>query len=568
MRARLLLLLLLTAVLYAPALRFGFTLDDWWWLVALHPPAEVADVVGPYHMRLDDPRAAAFWQEQGVAPWWAVEEFRWVLFRPAFVGLMELLWALFGANPLPWHVLTLLAYLGLVALVFVLHRRVLGEPTAWVATTVFALHLSHVQSVWFISNAHSVLSAIAGVLGLLAHLRWREEGWGLGAAMSVLALGVGLILGESAFAILAYIATYELVGREGPLAERARAVLPIGLLAAAYLGIHRMMGYGTAHNGLYQDPTGQLSELMLDLSDRWVAIGAGVLGVIPADLWRIAPEHHAAITGAALFVGAHALALIVTAWGGLSASHRRAVFWMTTGAVFSLLPGMAAVTSGRLLLLSTVGGSGLLGVLLHRAWRGLRGEGAVSRRWAVAASPFALSTALAPLVIPLSLLHVGDATAALEAAALEVDLGPLERDVVLVTMPTAAYTYTLPTRTARGLPAPKGWWVLSAAERPQRLTRTGDRTLELTVLEGELFEAAFERLFRPPVDALRVGDRITRSLFDVEVLGASRLAFHFRADLADLTLLTWEDGRLRPVALPPVGGSVDLSAPTTGLGAL
>ena len=90
------------------------------------------------------------------------------------------------------------------------------------ALLVFTLDSSHTWPVAWIANRNALVAAVPALLGLVAHLRWREQGWRPGLPLSMLGLGVGLLGGEAALGVFAYVGAYELVGaRGGCAAERA-----------------------------------------------------------------------------------------------------------------------------------------------------------------------------------------------------------------------------------------------------------------------------------------------------------------------------------------------------------
>jgi hypothetical protein len=109
------------------------------------------------------------------------------------------------------------------------------------------------------------------------------------------------------------------------------------------------------------------------------------------------------------------------------------------------------------------------------------------------------------------------------------------------------------------------WSVLSAARASHRVTRTGERTLELEPIGRTLLSGSFDRLFRAPELPFRAGDAFVQcgaTIRVTQVQGGlpSHLAVEWRRSLDDpeLALLVWRSGRLERLAPPRVGESVEL----------
>ncbi len=562
-RAGVLLVLAGTALLFAPALGVGLTLDDYWWLVAARASTPQ---VAPYELAFDEPAALAFWRAQGVWAWWAVPDFRWSLLRPAAVRLLEAEWSLFGvARPAGYQAVALVGYLSLVALAWPLYRRLLDARTALLALALFATHFAHLQTVWFVSNQHSLFGTLPALAAVLAWLRWREDGWRPGAVLAPLGVMSGLLFGETAVNALFYVGAYELFARTGPLPRRLARVAPPALLLAGYAALHGALGYGVRGHGLYVDPRVDPLAFLLAAGERVPVLLGALANLAPAELWLLQPRLRPGLVAVGLAAAMTVGALVRAAWPSLTDDERRAARWMAAGALASLTPGIAAPPGGRMVLWASLGGSLLLALALRHGWRAVRAGG---RATLPALVPLAAANLLVmPLGGFLQLFAMQRLAAGLRDAADSPALATLapDEEVVVLNMPDPFTALALlPARSVEhGRPPPAGWWMLSAAPHDHRVVRTGPDTLELTVIGGSMLEESFEQLFRPASAPLHPGDTLTNDAFEARVLevgaaGPSRIAFTFAGGLERYRVLAWREGRLERVELPAPGGGLAL----------
>jgi protein O-mannosyl-transferase len=133
-------------VAYLPALDAGFIWDDDTHLTA-NPR-----VVGPLGLRETWSTAGAMYFPLVVTHFWALH-------------------AVFGLEPFPYHLVTLLLHAGCAVLLWrVLHR--LAIPGAWLGAALWALHPVQVESVAWISELKNTQSGVFYLLAILFFLRW------------------------------------------------------------------------------------------------------------------------------------------------------------------------------------------------------------------------------------------------------------------------------------------------------------------------------------------------------------------------------------------------------------
>jgi tetratricopeptide (TPR) repeat protein len=175
-------------------------------------------------------------------------------YRPLFLLWLRLNHALFGLEPMGWHLTTVLLHLATTLLVYLLGRRLLARrDAAAVAALLFALHPVHIESVAWVSGLTDPLLALFFTGSFLSYLRWREEKRLLCLALALLLAALALLCKESGVAlpllILAHASLYGPAAR--PAHERFRHALrvasPFLLLAAVYLAVRALVLSGFAH---------------------------------------------------------------------------------------------------------------------------------------------------------------------------------------------------------------------------------------------------------------------------------------------------------------------------------
>jgi tetratricopeptide (TPR) repeat protein len=156
-------ILLLTSIVFANGLAGEFVHDD-----------------QKQILRNDLIRSPRFWAEALSRDVWAFQGERqkpWSNYwRPGHVGWLIANYQVFGPRPFPWHVMNLLAHLGVIACAYVFLRQ-LGATTGLSAAicAIFAVHPTRCESVTWIAGAHDVLATLWQLIALLMLMSiWRS----------------------------------------------------------------------------------------------------------------------------------------------------------------------------------------------------------------------------------------------------------------------------------------------------------------------------------------------------------------------------------------------------------
>ncbi|XXF76273.1 hypothetical protein P2318_24885 [Myxococcaceae bacterium GXIMD 01537] len=565
--------LLAALVLALPTVWMGFMSDDYVHLLILEGFPSLGSPFDLFRFAGGDAEGLRRMTQEGPYPWWTLPELKLAFWRPLSSALAVLDHRLFGRNPMGWHLHSLVWALSVVALFGALLRRFLPGAVGALALLVFAIDDAHAMPTLWIANRNAFVAAAPALLGLWMHLEWRENRRAWALPVSLGGFAVGLMGGESALGLFAYVLAYELLGARGAPAERLRSLAPVALLGLGYVVSYKLLGYGAFGSGSYVDPVGETGRFLVAAAGRIPTLLGGLLLGVPADLWVLAPGGRPVLVGVGL-LGVGLVALLVrAAWPSLTEDERRHCRWLFAGAFLSLLPGAGVFPSNRLLLLPGLGSSVAVAVVLvhaRREWaRGWR-----PKRLLAGAGVLALAHLVLPLLIwPAIVFGVGmqgaQMDASLQVTERELDRARLpEQRVVTLAVPEPIHGMYAPTvLVARGMPKPRSWWPLTLSPEPHIFTRTGPAAFELALTRGRFLVSEFEHIFRGPTHPLPQGTKVALEGMRVTVLeadaeGPTRLGFEFEVPLEDssLVLLHWRDGALRRFTPPAEGARVSLSA--------
>lgn len=569
MRARILWLVAgLSVLVAAPSLCADFYSDDQAMVLALEGVAPPV-VPGPFQLYTfmsGAPGERDALVRDSQVPWWTVDRIRIAFCRPLASALLALDHALAGRNPLFYHLHSLAWYAAAVVAAGALFRRLLPEREAATAAVLFAIAPAHWMLASWPSARHAAISGAFTCAALLLHLKAREqrEGSRLLSPLALVCGALALAGGETGLGLFGYVTAYELIGRREALAQRLRALAPWAALFFGYALLYRALGFGVRGAGGYIDPIAQPLAYLAAVPSRLAVYASAALLCVPSELTMIAPRSVPLL--AALGVAA-ALAVALLLWRALrsvAAEHVRTLSWLLLGALFAILPGLAAIPGDRVLFLSNLGVTAALSIVLHHA--GARVEAGLRlwlSRFGVVVFGF-VHLILAPVSFAFGAWQLAASSHAALAAASRAEI-PVRAGLTvvgigladpLVGMYLPASLYIAP----RPEPRPRAIYLLSTSAHRHRVRRTDERTLEVALVGGTLLDGALEELFRGPSSPLRAADITPLGAFSVHVLDddagrPTRFSVLFDRSLDDpsLAFVIWKSGGLRAFTPPKVG---------------
>lgn len=567
--------LVLAVLCFLPALGVGFFGDDFIMLAALDgaPPC----MCGPgnlYHYSSGLPEEVAARVHDGTFPWWTASDLKVALWRPLTSATLRLDHALFGRWAPGYHAHSLLWFLALVAIAGVLYRRHLPAGLAAVAVLLFAVDESHWLSTTWVSNRHILVSAVFAFLGLLAHLRWREQGWWPGLPLSLGFFLMGLAAGEAGLQVLAFVLAYELTGSRDTGRQRLLGALPALALGVAYLLAYKLSGFGARSSGLFVDPLGETSRFLERAVDLLPAMLAELVVGMEV-FYGLAPGLPRYATPVSLAVAAFFGLLLWRAFKALPPDEARAARWWVLGGLLALPPPLGSLlypsSTGRSLLFPSVASVVAVALVLQYGLRLLRRQVA-EPGWlrAAVALPLALvalvNAGVEPVATPYAVTQLARETRDGEQRFRELALDDAPgTEVVLLTATGTSTGYAHLMRAWYREQPPRPWWNVSWLRRDQELRRTGPASFELRSLAGALLSHPAERFYQPRPESLAQGQVLSTRLMEVKVLeteeyGPTRLEVTLDRPLDDpsLRFLAWKDGAIQPVRMPRQGETLRL----------
>lgn len=565
-------------ILTLPVLGSGLVFDDYWHstMFAGRWPWSAKDgsLVGMFSFMDGTFEGNQALKEAGIVPWWMFDGIKVAFWRP----LTELThWIDYQLWPdAPWlmHVHNLLWFGLAIWLVAKLYRRIIGYVwIAGLAGLLFAIDTTHALPAGFIANRNTLIAGCFGILALLAHIRWRQDGWRLGAVWGPICYTLGLFSKESALAIGAYIFAYLLFLDHNSIRRRIAGFLPYVVITLGWFFTYRYLGFGTQGLGidLYIDP-GRAP--LLFLKEAFVRLPILLLAQFsgpPAEVWAGA---YFFLPYGRVIVGCFASVILgLIGFCVVPLVRRDAVirFWLV-GAILGLTPICAAFPSSRLLFFT---GIGLMGIIARMLALWLEQAVWLPKRYfqqqcthIVCLSLVVIHLILSPLTLFVYTtgLNVAHYLIRYHTSTLPYDEDISQKTVVLLNPPTELVGgYASQVKTVHGEPTPAHVWALASCAYSFTLTRINDYSLEIEAIQG-LLDTFAGRVLRGPSHPMYVGQRVVLSGMTVEVLALvdgwqpSRIRATFSVPLNDpsLLLLHVKDGRLVPYTPPMIGETVSL----------
>ncbi|HEY0469583.1 MAG TPA: hypothetical protein VGC79_35580, partial [Polyangiaceae bacterium] len=337
-----------------------------------------------------------------------------------------------------------------------------------------------------------------------------------------------------------------------------------GALLFAYAAMYKGLGFGVRGAGGYVDPISQTRTYLGLLPSRLAVYLAAALLCVPSELSLIAAKFGRVLAVLGVVSALAFAGLVRRATRDLDTELERTLGWLLVGGVLALLPGAASIPGDRVLFLSNLAVMAALSLVILHA--GSQGKGVISR-WLARAGValFGLvHVALAPLSFAFGAWQLAESShVALDAAA-KAEIPSLAGMTVagigladpLIGMYLPASLYVAP----RPEPRPSAVQLLSTSAHDHWVKRSGERSLEISVVNGALLEGALESLFRPLSAPLRAGDCLPLGAWTVQILEESAgrptrfsVLFDRSVDDPSLTLLIWKGGALRRLTAPSLG---------------
>ena len=552
--------------LTAPSLRSGLVADD---LLHQHHIQQVlkggsqARWWDLFQFVQDDPAMLDARRSRGLLPWWTTTNLQIAFWRPLSAATHFLDHLLWPKKPWAMHAQSILWFGLLCWLVGRFYGRTMGvgAGAAVLAALLFAVDDVHGNTVGWVANRNALIAGVFCMLTLLAHRRWRLDGWRPGAALAPGFLLLSLLSAEAGITTFALLLAFALTLDPGRAGSRVRSLLPAMAVVLLWFAAYRWLGYGVHGSGLYLHPVEDPMAYLQQLPTRAGQIMAILLS-IPYAL-AMGPWAGAILL---LCLASTLLGVLLLVGHALINLRRdpQVRFWLLA-TLLSLPPTACAPVHPRVLLLASIPFAGWLARLMTDLFR--------ARRWRVT-SRLALTVlaithlVLAPLVLVLS---AGNSRGLAENIA---RMGPdplaavpnLSRKQLIIVNAPDYYSGQLLSmaRVVAGRQAPALSYFWCSTHQWLEVHRLDEWTLEL--YSPDWFgRDPLPANFRSPTAPLRPGQVIQLKTHKVQVMETRpngrprRVRFEFAFSLENDTfmhMLSWDGRRYRTFKPPAVGQHV------------
>ena len=293
-----------------------------------------------------------------------LDEFSTGYYRPLIPAMDALAYAVFGASPAWFHLLTIFYHMVAVVLVYFLALRITGSPGgAFLASAIFGLHPANAEAVAWVTGKNNVLSGIFTLASVLCFLRYRDRGRGGALAASAGLLFLGTLSKEFALMTPFVLLAYErLEGRLGQW-RCLLAYVPLFVVVLVYLGMRSYVLGGTQGVGLHPESLHIRLYAMADVLVTYLRLAflpVGLRALYPGDL----------VPGVFTPLSVAMLALLF--WASFRARWRGIVgvpiawFFLFLMPVMNIIPISGSAMAERYMYLSLVGVALFCGALYAR----------------------------------------------------------------------------------------------------------------------------------------------------------------------------------------------------------
>ncbi len=563
-------------ILTLPSLGIGLLFDDYVQreliLGKYHKSPEIPSIYGMFTMLDGNPVRTKAIMDAGDIPWWTYLGLRSTFLRPITELTHGLDYQLWPNAPWLMHLQSLLWFGAIIWIITLLYRRIIKVKwIAGLAAFLFAIDRAHGMPVAWIANRNVLLCMFFGGLTLLAHDKWRKDGWQPGAILGPLSLALGLLAGEASLAVAAYLIAYLLFIDQDKIKSRIIGILPYAVIIIIWGISYHLLGYGTYGMGAYLDPSRETSAFIRAIIERAPILLLGQFAEPPpdlygADVYKLFPHGELIIWLVAVLV----LVIISLILLPLFKKDNVVRFW-TVGMLLSIIPVCATFPSNRLLFFVSIGAFGII-AQFFAAWldtpkSNLPRKSITTKSMGIVAIFFIIiHLILSPIVLPINTVsfalyhkvYISD-----PALSMPFDEKIKNKTVVILNPPSAFWgMMATKVRDYYQQPNPARIYALASGILPLTLTRIDNQTFDIENNLG-LMQLTFDQVLRGPSQPMHVGEQIVLPGMTVEVRAiadgwqpaTARFKFPVPLDNPEVLLLVWKNGKYVPYTPPAIGES-------------
>ena len=524
----------------------------------------------------------------GTIPWWTPRSIKASMWRPISSFTHWVDYRLFPDRPRLMRIHHLLWFSGVVFLVAVLYRRLIGPGwVAALAVIMFLIDDNNFFPLILIAHRNSFIALVFGLLCTLCHHHWRKNSSMAAAVAAPILLLLSLFSAEAGIASFAFVLAYAIALEEGKLVRRFATIMPAVGTIIIWRLLYNSLGYGVSGIGLYIDPVNEPVRFILTLLERFPVMLFGVFA-------PVSPDFATGMSPSALawfvLISVASLLLLLVIMLPLLVNNRLARFF-AFAAAFAVVPFCACFISSRNILFSSVGGFGLIALFIADVFKKAKYL-PKSLLYRIVVWIFCvglllthLPGALAGRIISHNIIGFILPTGSCVPREFIESKQP-NQHFVIINPPFTLSTAFLPCeRVYKGFKLPHSMRILVPALRPSQIQRADDKTLVIKSKKGDFFSCdklgpmhpaylfkGFSDLFMAHNQEFRQSDTITLPDVKVKIIHVDQnarpteLSFTFTLPLEDKVFcFYWFNRnwfRYERFEVPGIGQAVELPGPS------
>ena len=589
-------------VIMIPALKSGFTLDEYYETAILTDPNELPQQLldmdflpensGKLSTAIFD--MISIGREKGgvekgisngMLPWWTYEKFVGAFFRPVHVIFRWLDCRLFINSQVLMHAHSLVWFAAVIFVVTMFYRKLMGPCwLAGFAALLFLLNKSNYFPAMCIANRSTLLMLFFGVISLIFYHKWRTSDSKIAAVTCYLSLVLSLLAKESGICVFIYMAAYELTLANDKWSRRVINLIPVVLIIVTWRIIYSSLGFGSYGGDMYVDPIRSPLSFLQAVIERAPIMFADLWGLSLADVY-LAFSKTIRIKIGLITTGFSVVVLIMIL--PLLRKNKLAQFWFL-GMAGSLVVSCSAMFS-RTLLFASIGAFGLITLFVNDIIN--KPEGILkTKSWLIPAKIFCLFLLLAHIPLTIAARLVTPAMFDMSITGMDTSMSIKwqpdfkDKDIILLNCPTVLSCMMIPYYNSyHKQPFPRSMHMLSIGIEGIEIVRLDQKRLLFKAPSGNLIR--FERgddihiahalnvingITRGKQFPMQPSQSVTTRKFTAEVVAVDdsgmpkNVLFTFNEVLEESELyflwFNWRDGQYHKFEMPETGQSVSIPA--------
>lgn len=459
----------------------------------------------------------------GVLPWWASENYHFRFWRPLGEITHWFDYTVFGANPLPAHLHSILWFLLACIPFYYLVKKTLSDNRSLLllCMALFMWDGQHIGTISWIANRSALIALTFALWALYSHICWRETRKWSFAILAHLLLIASLLGGEIALSITAYLFSYALFLDKGSIKSRLFSLTAYAVISIGYIFLHRYLDFGASTSDSYINLFTEPLDFLIASIERFFVYMVSVFLPIPAGASRIGGDEFWYIALILFFLGLLVFPILLVAFKKILQNNRTLAFWFF-GAVLSTFPITSAPAQDRLTIFLTVGIDIFLASLIYFALINPAAEKSPFREKHIVniASVFVIfHLLLSPmhLLIGTTIMHIDTRNLLNHAVEFDDKVAIADKKLVILEMPLGISISMMGMRKAMGEQLPESAFFVGNEEGKTFYEIASDN--EIIVTRDIGFVVGYEMVFRSiDKEPFATGNIIKMHNISIEVL--------------------------------------------------